>query len=82
LLAYEKQMSAPCSAKRSAIALPIPREPPVTTADLPDRSITRCSLSQPHGSAVRHLTAYVEHLTGEVGLDEAQGGGRDLQRRN
>ena len=32
-------MSAPSAARRSAMALPMPRDPPVMTADLPVRSI-------------------------------------------
>jgi hypothetical protein len=31
--------SAPGVARRNAIARPMPRDPPVTTADLPERSI-------------------------------------------
>jgi hypothetical protein len=38
---YEKQISAPCAARRSAMALPMPREPPVMMAALPVRSIMR-----------------------------------------
>src|SRR4051812_27434217 len=42
---YEKQMSAPCCARRRQIALPMPREPPVTTAALPVRSIMSRSVA-------------------------------------
>src|SRR5688500_10820567 len=51
-------MSAPWRARRRTIALPIPREPPVTRAVLPDRSIMRAPSWATGGRRCRRPSAY------------------------
>src|SRR5207244_5890456 len=80
----------PWGARRSAIARPIPREPPVTTALLPDRSIirtSRCGEGSPYpargeGSADR-LTSMLRFSGDDVvewNVDRS-GAGHQLRER-
>src|SRR5690606_23403521 len=61
---YEMPTSAPARASSSAVARPTPREPPVTTARLPFRSIGSIAATPACGSVL------APRLRGEPALDD------------
>ena len=78
--------SAPASARRAAIAFPIPRPPPVTRATLPVKSIVRAIVcprqfpKQPEEPRKRAMSPFLEVLRIDCGRAQGEGGHDFVER--